>query len=349
MNRFLTDENVKTLWDVVIDTDIIKTKPPQIKKQISELFINNIEDFYHNEKTKCSNLVEMNKKYIMYVLSSSSNMGIKRETNNSFIPPVQNVKQDMQNERQSRIDKDFERRQKEFESTMKLDVPPSPNFNDKLDDGPIKNIEEVLREMAAQRKYDVYNITNNQSQNINTNWLKPEETSIKNEKEMQKKVAEDSFQEIFNTKKNNNITSQQPTSQQPTQEMKYIKIENQELDNSIINNHIIDLNNIPKKQVSWGSNETHNITDNMSFSDEQKENNLLFSKLKRKNIEPEESNIEYNINYKNDNDDNNYNYTNNNGSKMNTFQNQINKLNDKIDKIEKNINTILQLLMKNNL
>jgi hypothetical protein len=343
MNRFLSDENVKTLWDVVIDADIIKTKPPPIKKQISELFINNIEGFYHNEKNKCSNLVEMNKKYIMYVLSSCSNTSIKKEVNNQVIPTIQNVKQDMQSERQNKIDKDFERIQKEFESTMKLEVPPTPNFNDKLDDGPIKNIEEVLREMTAQRKYDVYNITNNQLQNVNKNWLKSEETSIKNEKEIQKKAAEDSFQEIFSSKNTNKSSSQEISSQQSSP-LRYIKIENQYLDKSIINNDLIDLDNSPKKQVSWGSNQTHNIedavihdticdtpdytTDHVTLNVVERENNAIFSKLKRKNIGTEENS--------------------NNDINTHNFQGQINILSEKIDKINENMNIILQILMKNN-
>jgi hypothetical protein len=371
MNRFLSDENVKTLWDVVIDADTIKTKSVPMKKQISELFINNIEGFYHSEKNKCSNLVEMNKKYIMYILNASSHVGIKKEINNEFIPSikqplvqqpyVQNVKQDMQTERQSKIDKDYQRRQQEFDNAMKLDIPSIPKFNDdKLDDGPIQNMEEILKEMSAQRKYDVYNITNNQMSNVNTNWLNSQETSIKNEKELQKKSAEESFHQIFKTKKEH-----QPAREQ-NQPLHYIKIENQELDKSIINNHLVDLNNNPKKNVSWGSNEIHNISNDSVFinNENSEDTNFLFSKLKRKNIEYEENkgekyiitnNIDNNSNNNiNNNIDNNidnnihenHNYMDNDDSSTNNFQEQINILSNKIDMLSENMNKILEILLK---
>ena len=112
----------------------------------------------------------------------------------------------------------------------------------------ISEIEKAIKEMTAQRNYDVEQInrSNNNSiitSNIDT-WLKPQETSVKNEKIPQQV-------ETNNTNKNNNNSNR----------LKYIKIENIDIDNSNYQNQIIDLGKkeyeSPKKNVSWGKNETY--------------------------------------------------------------------------------------------
>ena len=106
-------------------------------------------------------------------------------------------------------------------------------------------MEKAIQEITAQRNYDVEQINKNNNISITNsnidNWLKPQETSVKNDKLVQ------------NNATNNNATNNR---------LKYIKIEGSDIDNGIYQNQVIDLGKkekeeIPRKNVTWGTNEIY--------------------------------------------------------------------------------------------
>jgi hypothetical protein len=137
---------------------------------------------------------------------------------------------------------------------MTLPVPPVPKFSDKLEDGPISEMEKAIQEITAQRNYDVEQINRNNNNSITNsnvdNWLKPQETSLKSDK------LSNHMQITNNTNNTNNNTNNNSGNK-----LKYIKIENNDLDSNIYQNQIIDLGNkeyeSPKKNVTWGVNEIY--------------------------------------------------------------------------------------------
>jgi len=259
ITKFLDNDNIKILWDVIIDEEIIKNKPKVFQENIFHLFMNNIKGFFDVESKKMSNLVDMNKKYILLILNHANKSIQKLEMaeykkikildeepkNGNMLITYEEI----QNDKRSQFDKDLNKRQEEFTNAMTLPVPPVPTFTDNFDNNnSISEIEKAIKEMTAQRNYDVEQInrSNNNSiitSNIDT-WLKPQETSVKNEKIPQQVEAN-------NTNKNNNNSNR----------LKYIKIENIDIDNSNYQNQIIDLGKkeyeSPKKNVSWGKNEVY--------------------------------------------------------------------------------------------
>jgi hypothetical protein len=137
--------------------------------------------------------------------------------------------EEIQNDKRSQFDKDLNRRQEEFTNSMALPVPPVPKFSDNLEDGPISEIEKAIKELTSQRNYDVEQInkSNNNSLSSNVdNWLKPQETSVKNDK----------------------FTPQQPI--QNGSRLKYLKTDNENVENQVIN---LDREKqmSPKKNVTW--------------------------------------------------------------------------------------------------
>lgn len=331
MNTFLSNQNIKTLWDVIIDEDIIKNKPRDFIQIISQMFINNMENFYHNEKTLCKNLLEMNQKYIMVVLNYAFQIEQKMKNSSQPPPPQKLTHEEIQNQRRSKFDEELERKQKEFESSIQVKVPEKPNFSDNFEDTPINNMDQILKEISEKRNYDVYINPQNSSQN--PSWLSPMETSIRKEKFTQN-TNDPQTKSQLQSKNQNNI--------------KYIKI-NEELDNTIIEPNIIDLgNDSPKKTVSWGDNQVHNVNleiyeniddnnvDNYNFNnnyqnnDEDNDKMNLFKKLKKITPTIEEPKIE----------------TINNVNNIDNLQNQINGLHQKIETIQNDISNILTLLQK---
>lgn len=175
------------LWDVVSDEDIFKFLTPDIQSKIYNLFLSNIQGFFEVERTKNNSLVDLNKKYILLILNhikktypyQPSKIKIHNE------PPVKELitYEEIQNDRKSQFEKDFSRRQEEFEDSMTIKPPPVPEFADKETDRPIKEMDKILKEMQAQRNYEVEQInrTYNTTNQVD-NWLKPQETSLKTEK-----------------------------------------------------------------------------------------------------------------------------------------------------------------------
>jgi len=197
LKQFIQKENIQMLWDVVSDEDIFKFLSPDIQSNIYNLFINNIPGFFEVEKTKTNSLVEINKKFILLILNhikktypyQPSKIKIHSD------PPVKELitYEEIHNERKSKFEKDFSKKQEEFEDFMSVKSPPIPEFTDPVgkNDTPIKEMDKILKEMQAQRNYEIEQINrnyssinnpNNPNNNQVDNWLKSQETSIKTEK-----------------------------------------------------------------------------------------------------------------------------------------------------------------------
>lgn len=300
-NDFLTKQNVDLLWEVIIDDDLFKNKPKELINQIGSIFTQNLRGFNEAEKNNSSNLMSMNKRFIGLILNHSRSIII---SNKNPIPP-QKIKDlitssDLQTERMSQFEKDLSQKQNEFTSAMTLPVPPVPKFSDNNSDEPIGEMELAIKKVLEQRNYDIEQVNKNlKNSNVDSSWLKPQETSLKSEKNP-------------SINKPNIISNSNSGIQN---KVKYIKIDNENIENTIIKKDIIDLG--PKKQISW---EDENINLQM-IEEEINETKIIeddiFKKLKK--IEPqitESSNI--NIN-----------------NRMNILEDKLEGLNNKIDLILK--------------
>jgi hypothetical protein len=261
-NYFLNKENLNMLWEVISDEEIFKFLSRDIQNKISGVFTANLKDFYESERLKNTNLIDINKKYIILILNYIKNNYPKQQPNKikiheELLPNTIKKElityEDIQNEKKGQFEKDLSKLQEEFNSSMTIPVPSVPEFGDKNTDTPITEMEKIIKEMTAQRNYEVEQI--NKSYQQNNDWLKPQETSVKNDK---------------------NVLQQSSESSENPNKLRYIKIDN---------NEEITLNNYSpekRKNVSWGEN--IEITE-ININDEPKINDdNIFKKLKR--IEP---------------------------------------------------------------
>ena len=196
VNNFLDKENVQLLWEVLIDEPLIKEicNSELKNKELVRIFETNIRDFYIREKNNCINLIELNKKYVLLIINfvMKINNLQKSDTTNQYKKikihseePKQSITfEEIQNDRKIFFDKELSKKQEEFTNAMTLPIPPVPNFSDNLDQ-PISEIEIEIKKIKEQRNYDIEMINNtnkNSTSSFNEDWLKPKETSIKNEK-----------------------------------------------------------------------------------------------------------------------------------------------------------------------
>jgi len=274
ISNFLTKQNISMIWDVISDEDIFKFLARDGQLKISEVFTNNLKGFYDNEILKTNTLIELNKKYILLMLTFIKKNYPQKPSKITILEEVSPTNQknlityeEIQNDRKSQFDKDLSRHQEEFANAMTLKVPPVPDFNDKVEEKPITEMEKIIKEMTAQRNYEVEQINRGfNSQPQNDNWLKPQETSIKNEK-LQSPLKQENVNSNINSNVNNKL--------------KYLKIENDEVTLNTFEN---------KKNVTWGENATREFEENEIINNDSLIEQSIFKKLKR--IEPKQDSNE---------------------------------------------------------
>ena len=295
IEQFLKKENISMLWDVISDEQIFNFLPRDSQSLIFQLFSSNIKGFFELEKTKNSNLIDINKKYILLILNHikknfTQNVHTKIKILNDS--PVKELitYEEIQNDRQSEFEKNLTKRKEEFTESMSLNVPDVPDFSDKTKDHPIGEMDKIIKEMTEKRNYEVEQINYSYKSDINNvnNWLKPQETSIKTEKLIQEE----------NFKNNSRVKN----------------LEKQE-------------NNLLKKNVTWGINKefklsSSNLENVVENVDEIEDN--IFSKLKKVSKKEEiidniKLTIEENTN------------ENTNENKIIYLENEIKSINKKID------------------
>jgi hypothetical protein len=233
---FLSASNTEMLWNIIME-DVVTTKFTEnmVMEYIRNVFHKNLIPFFESEGKNTTDLIVLNKKYISWLLGTIN--AFTRKNNNSTQPVTKSTTdnklitvEDIHKNRQTQFEQDLNARQQEFTSYMTLKTPEVPKFSIDLDDDiPIKELEQTIKQMAAQRNYDVDMINKNNANPVDAqNWLTPSETSIKNEK--------------YTPKNNASIIKNSET----TNKVKYIKIDSTNLDSSQHNN-IVDLN----KHITW--------------------------------------------------------------------------------------------------
>jgi hypothetical protein len=261
------------IWDVISDENIFKFLSRDIQLKISEVFTNNLKGFYENEVLKKNtSLIDLNKKYIILMLSFIKQNYPQQPNKITILEEISPTNQqnlityeEIHSDRKSQFDKELSKRQEEFTSAMTLKVPPVPDFNDKHDNMPITEMEKIIKEMTAQRNYDVEEINRGfNSQIQDDNWLKPQETSIKNEK----------LQSPFSQSQG------QDTNINTNTKLKYFKVENDE----------ITFNKLEQKRnVTWGENITKEFEENEIVNNDKLVEENIFKKLKRVETKPLET------------------------------------------------------------
>lgn len=226
---FLSTSNTEMLWIIIME-DVVTTtfNENMVMEYIRNVFHKNLGPFFEIEGKNTNDLIVLNKKYISWLLGTI-NAFTKKNNNKSKNDDNKLITvEDIHKNRQTQFEQDLNVRQQEFTNFMTVKTPDVPNFSiDLSEDVPIKELEQTIKQMAAQRNYDVAMINKNNTNPVDAqNWLTPKETSVKNEKHAQKP----------NDMSKNNVQDK----------VKYIKIDTINLDSSKHNN-VVDLD----KHITW--------------------------------------------------------------------------------------------------
>ena len=204
INDFESTQNKELLWEILCENQTFRSKIKVDINKLTQEFENNMKITYQNNNNL--KLVDLNKQFIHIMNTSCSNGTIFNISNE----PI--TSQDIQNKNISEFEKRLNNRQSEFDNSMKNTAPADINFKDDKD-MPISDIDNILKQKIAERKYDNeftpaesiedaakwigIDVSNNSQTNLNT-------TSIQ---DLDLSTNDDNFGDFFSKLKNNNDTS----------------------------------------------------------------------------------------------------------------------------------------------
>jgi hypothetical protein len=122
MNEFRNNNNLSTLWDVLIEENIISIQNEKKLKSIQQIFEICINKFCkeNEELFKKSSLLNINKLFIKYF----------------------------------KIEQQFQIKQQEFQSFHTINIPTEPELQNTILDKPITNMNLLVEEMIKKRNLD---------------------------------------------------------------------------------------------------------------------------------------------------------------------------------------------------
>jgi hypothetical protein len=187
-NYFLSKDNIILLWEVISDEELFKYLSPDKQRDIYNIFLNNINDYFNKEKNISLSLVELNKKYVILIKKfiekkyqiNYNKIKINKDNineNNELI-----TFEEIQNEKKNNFDNKFNKLKNDFDDIINIKKPQVPNFSEDYKDIPIKEMDKMIKEISTKRNYDVEIINNYNKNNLNNdkiqNWLNLDENQI---------------------------------------------------------------------------------------------------------------------------------------------------------------------------
>lgn len=249
IKQFISKENVELMWEILLDEPLQKSSREEIIncRRIFEDEIKLFYNTYSNSNTNTQNitLIRLNQIFLGKIIQQ-------------FKPKNIYTSEDIQKDRSTKFDSALSKKRQEFEDAITLKKPPTPVFEDSkmVDRVPVNEMEALIAQTISQRNFDISNIPVN---NNYTNWLKPEETSIKSENQQSNSDA-----------------------------IKYIKIGRENLPSLTTDVINLEDNNKNEKKLSWSNDLDSNENLFPSYQTNQIQppisipQNNIFSKLKMK-------------------------------------------------------------------
>jgi len=180
ISKFLNKQNIKLLWDVLLDELQIDINNKTIVTNIRTVFESNINPFTSNaNKIPHLMLVELNKQFLSQVVIAVNRLfpNLKKEkefkliniTSEEIVEPYK--VEDIHSARQDNFEKQVLRKRLEFEKSINLNKPPQLDFSEKMDDGKIKEMDSLIAETIARRNFDIEQFQPKIISENNDNWI----------------------------------------------------------------------------------------------------------------------------------------------------------------------------------
>jgi hypothetical protein len=184
-SKFLNKQNLKLLWDVLLDELQIDPTNKTVLTNIRTVFESNINPFTKNISLNSNiQLVNLNKQFLSQVVIAVNrlfpNLGREQDFKRIQISSEEVMSpykiEDIHEARKDDFENQLKIKRNEFENSINLQKPKEMDFTEKIDDGKIKEMDALIAETIARRNFDIEQI--NKVTNVNTedpeNWLNPQ-------------------------------------------------------------------------------------------------------------------------------------------------------------------------------
>ena len=180
-SRFLTKQNLNLLWDVLLDELHIDPNNKSIVTNIRTVFESNINPFTKNVNQNAQ-LVILNKQFLSQVLIAVNRLfpNLKQEQEfkriqiSSEEAAVPYKIEEIRESRQTDFEKQVNLKRADFENSINLNKPKELYFSEKIDDGKILEMDALIAETVARRKFDIEQIQHTVISEETENWLQPQ-------------------------------------------------------------------------------------------------------------------------------------------------------------------------------
>jgi hypothetical protein len=244
LQQFKTNKNINMLWEVLLDELNINPQNTAIVTNIRSVFESNVNPFLARANPN-SGLMNLNKIFLTQIVAAVNRLfpninqqqqSVKLINISDEIVNTEPYKvEDIHNARQTEFETQVNQRRNDFESLVAVNKPKELDFSDKAENSKIKEMEALIAETIAKRNFDIEQINTNMNTNQNTStgeWLKPNNTSLRSEKQQPQQE---------------NVTSQR--------KQKYVNVNVNDLEKEPA---LIGQLSSPSKKVSF--NESNNVT-----------------------------------------------------------------------------------------
>jgi hypothetical protein len=196
LQQFKTNKNINMLWEVLLDELNINPQNTAIVTNIRSVFESNVNPFLARANPN-SGLMNLNKIFLTQIVAAVNRLfpninqqqPVKLINISDEIVNTEPYKvEDIHNARQTEFETQVNQRRNDFESLVTVKKPKEVDFSDKAENSKIKEMEALIAETIAKRNFDIEQINTNMNTNQNTNtdeWLKPNNTSLRTEKQQQ--------------------------------------------------------------------------------------------------------------------------------------------------------------------
>lgn len=198
LQQFKTVKNIHMLWEILLDELNINQQNTSIVTNIRSVFESNINPFLARANPN-SGLMNLNKIFLTQIVAAvnrlfpniNQQLPVKLINISDEIVSTEPYKvEDIHSARQSEFETQVNQRRNDFESLVTVKKPKELDFSDKAENSKIKEMEALIAETIAKRNFDIEQINTNMNTNQNTGqntdeWLKPNNTSLRTEKQQQ--------------------------------------------------------------------------------------------------------------------------------------------------------------------
>jgi hypothetical protein len=178
-NNFLNNQNLKLLWDILLDELRVDKNNKSAVTNIRIVFESNINLFSKNANTNKS-LIDLNKQFLSQVLIAVNRLfpnlnqpqgqgqDLKRIQISSEELSEPYKIEDIRESRQDTFEKQLQQKRQDFDNSMNQHKPKELDFTEKVEDGKIKEMDALIAETVARRKFDIEQITLTNNTSTNT-------------------------------------------------------------------------------------------------------------------------------------------------------------------------------------